>query len=407
MDFYYYFMKSSINPLEGAVNCVIKIDGDKSTPISTLIKTPKKNWNAKEQCFEGKDSAKKENLKKLFEKRMESIRDELAGGLPNQPIDPNDILKIHRLNKKEIIDGRKPTEKIKVSFLEHFRMYIKWKEKLVEKKRLKNVTINVLIAKQNRIEEFLKSKNLLDLKTDNFTPQLLFTLKENFILDDYADSTIAKYEQIVKTVQIWACKKGLAKHRPLDNYKVEPPKDKAPISLEAEELQLIEDLRLSGSLNEDLCNTADIYRFCMETSLSISDYNKLTDDMLLTSKSGNFKIHSARNKSVINNDIIQRIPLSEKALEIMKRYGSFDKMPRKSNYHLNTGIRRIAKLCKIDKYLTFHTSRKSAANDMLNNKKMNAIAILGVMGLTSDRMLKKYAKISDETIEAEFFKTKE
>lgn len=399
MDFYYYFMKSSVNPLEGSVNCVIKIDGDESVPISTRIKTLKKNWNAKEQCFEGKDSAKKENLKQLWEKRMESIRNELVNLNPYEAIDPNDILKIHRANKKEIIESRKPQEKINASFLQHFRNYISFQEKLVDKKRLAPITLDGYIAKRNRIADFLRSRKMLELKTEKFDGKVMMHLKEWMIMNDYQDSTIAKYERLIKTVQAWAYKKGLSQSRPLEDYKIEMPEDKEPISLESEELALIENLRISGKLHKDLCITADIYRFCMETSLSNCDYDALKNTMLSTSSSGTMWINCHRGKSKVKH----RIPVSEKAKEIIERYGSLELLPRKSNYHLNKGIRTIAKQVGITKHLTFHTSRKSAANDMLNNKMMRETTIQAVMGWKDGRQLKRYAKVSESTIENEFF----
>ena len=401
LDYYYYFMKSEVQAKRGVINAVLKIDGSDSVPISTRIKTLKSQWNSKEQCFEGKDSAKKESLMKFFEKRMNSIKDQILLENAFDPIDPNEILRIHRLNKKEIIESHRPKGKIKTSFLEHFGLYIKNQSELVKVGRLAAITVDGYIAKRNHLMEFFRQKNMINLSTENFTKIILLDFNHWLIMKGHKDSTIAKYERLIKTVSAWAKSTGLSKTKPFEDYTITKVVPNEPVFLESDELQMVEELRLSGLLHPDLCITADIYRFCMETSLSNIDYDTLTNKLLVKSKNGTHWIIRPRQKSGVKH----RIPLTPKALEIIERYGgTLESLPRKSNFHLNKGMKAIANKLGIDKHITFHTSRKSAANDMYNNKGMRESTIQAVMGWTSSRQLKLYTRVSDQTIEDEFFK---
>ena len=402
MDFYYYFLKSSVNEQEGVINAVLKIDDNQSTAISTRIKTKKKNWNSKEQCFEGKDSANKEQLKRLFEKRMESIRDELAQQKPYEVIEPNEILRMHREDRKQIKTARKPENRGNETFIYHFGLFIKQQIELQDAGRLAQKTTDGYIAKRNRILEYLQEKNLVYLKTEDFTSRILEDFSHWLVMNGKQDSTITKYARLIKTVTTWARKKGYTETKPLEDYKIENAPEKDPVSLETWELELIEDLRASGELNEHLCKTADIYRFCAETSLSFCDYISLKNEMLTVTPEARIWIHCYRAKS----KVLHRIPLTKAAIEILKRYGSLEELPRISNYHANKGIRKIAKLAGIKKYLTFHTSRKSAVNNMLNDKGMRETTIQAIVGWKDGRQLKRYAKVSDSTIEREFFSEK-
>jgi integrase len=400
MDFYYYFMKSSVKPDEGVINGVLRIDGNESVPISTRIKTKKIHWNAADQCFEGKGSAQKEALKKLFEDRMKSIRDDIAQMQPGEAIDPDDILKLHRADKKKTAEAMSPKQKANRRFLEHFRAYIKNQQELVSAGRLEPITVTGYTAKRNRIAEFLSERKISYLMTDRFDEKLLLEFRHWLVLRGHEDSTIAKYERLIKTVSQWAYKKGLSMKKPLDDFEILSVEEKDPISLETFELDKLEKIKNSGELNQDLCVTIDIFRFCAETSLSYTDYCTLNDNMMSVAVNGTKWIKRYRQKS----DKQHRIPLTPKALEIIDVYGGLlSTLPRKSNYRLNVGIRKVIKIAGIDKYLTFHGSRKSAANDMLNNKKMRETTIKAIMGWAGgSKELSRYARISDESIEEEF-----
>ena len=146
--------------------------------------------------------------------------------------------------------------------------------------------------------------------------------------------------------------------------------------------------------------TVDIYRFCAETSLSYTDYISLSDEDIEIDKEKTIWIKLSREKT----DTSQRIPLNSKALEIFQQYGGAALMPKLSNYRLNIHIKVIAKMAKIRKHITFHTSRKSFVDYSLNELAMPATTIQAMVGWKNTKQLSRYAKVKDSTIKKQFLK---
>jgi hypothetical protein len=96
MSFYYWFREGKTKDL-GTIYCEIRVDGEKSVPISTKIKLNRKQWNPKEQCFQGKEAAKNQKLMDFHELRFTQIYNEISFEKPNEPIRPDEILLRHRI----------------------------------------------------------------------------------------------------------------------------------------------------------------------------------------------------------------------------------------------------------------------------------------------------------------------
>jgi integrase len=152
-------------------------------------------------------------------------------------------------------------------------------------------------------------------------------------------------------------------------------------------------------LNENHRKTFDIYRFCAETSLSFTDYDTLCDEDIEMDSDNTLWIKLERDKT----DTRQSIPLNEKAMDIFNKYGSDVKtLPKMSNSKLNVYIKEIAKKAKINKYLTFHTSRKSFVDHSINELDLPESTIKAMVGWKDSRQLSRYARVKDSTIKKQF-----
>lgn len=310
MTFYYWF-REGIKPDKGVIYCEIRIDGVKSVPISTKVKLARKNWNSAEQCFEGKDAAKNARIIEFWELRFKQIYHEIISEKPNEPIAPTEILIRHRgASSLERKVRQYPT------FLECFKEFLRTQEELVKADKLSEQTVKIFRAKYIMLKEYLAFKGLDKIKSDNISATLCEEFKHYLLINRYEASTIEKYLFLIKRVTAFANSRGLAKSKPLDNYKIEKAKSKDPISLTKYELDKMDKLELS----EKLRKTVDIYRFCAETSLSFCDYNTLDETEYELDEDGTPWIVLGRDKS----DTPQRIPLNDKALEIFNKYGGAD-----------------------------------------------------------------------------------
>jgi integrase len=90
-------------------------------------------------------------------------------------------------------------------------------------------------------------------------------------------------------------------------------------------------------------------------------------------------------------------------MNIFNRYGSDVKtLPKMSNSKLNVHIKEIAKKAKINKYLTFHTSRKSFVDHGINELNLPESTIQAIVGWKDSRQLSRYARVKDSTIKKQF-----
>jgi integrase len=98
-------------------------------------------------------------------------------------------------------------------------------------------------------------------------------------------------------------------------------------------------------------------------------------------------------------------PLSDRALEIIKKYGgSLAGLPKRSNQTMNVNLKEIAKYAGVNSKLHFHMARKSYVHNALNYKGMRDVTIAQTVGWSDTKMLKVYARINRNAIIKEFFK---
>lgn len=89
------------------------------------------------------------------------------------------------------------------------------------------------------------------------------------------------------------------------------------------------------------------------------------------------------------------IPLNEIALSILEKYNF--SLPVLSNQRMNSYLKEIADICGINKTLTTHTARHSAATLLLNHG-ANLSTVSAVLGHSNIKMTQHYAKLIDQTV---------
>lgn len=391
MDVYYWYRKSAKEPDKGTIYGVVRIDGIVSVPFSTGLKVERKNWNANEQTFEGKGSALLEAKKSVLEKRLREILQQLQEDAPRTQIDPNSVIDVHR-NLKAMSKAEKS-----FNFQEVIRMYIKHQEELVRVGKLAADTIEGYIKRQKNIVMFLESKKYNKIPTIGFDEQIADEFQHWMHLRRMSQYYINKHLVLIKTIQSFAVRKKIALFRPLEKYKLVTVKEKLPVPLQITEIKKVEEFKF----NKLLQPVADAWLFCAETSLAYTDYMTLTNAMLAEDEDGTFWIQKHRNKS----EQLQLIPLSAKAIAIIQKYGGeLESLPRYCNQTMNSYLKEIAKFAGVNEKLHFHMARKTFAHISLNHKKMREATIAQVMGWSTTKELKVYARLNQQAIKEEFFK---
>lgn len=203
---------------------------------------------------------------------------------------------------------------------------------------------------------------------------------------------VIKLLQMLKKILSNAHSNGYIKKDPFAMIKFK----KEPYSrgfLTSEELKKIELIELHPMLER----VRDLFVFSCYTGLSFVDINSLTIDQINTGNDGKLWINIQRKKSGERCDI----PLLSKPEKLMQkykdRYGErvFKKI---SNQRVNLYLKQIAKLCEIQKRVSFHLARHTFATTITLNNNVPIETVSRVMGHSKISTTQIYAKILEKKI---------
>lgn len=165
-----------------------------------------------------------------------------------------------------------------------------------------------------------------------------------------------------------------------------------------EELKCIEGLHLKS---KRLKTVRDLFVFSCYTGISYIDLMLLSDGSIVKGMDNSNWISTKRQKT--RNSV--KIPLLLKALEIIEKYRHDERslvngtlFPRISNQKINSYLKEIAQLGKINKNLTFHMARHTFATTvtMANGVPIETISkMLGHSKLTTTQI---YAKVLEKKV---------
>ena len=174
--------------------------------------------------------------------------------------------------------------------------------------------------------------------------------------------------------------------------------------LAPEELHKFENLQLTGRYTR-LQKTKDAFLFCCYAGLRYSDFTNLTSANIVEFHQETWIIYKS-----VKTGMEVRLPLyllfEGKGIQILQRYkddfNSFFKL--KDNSNINKELNILAGLAKIDKRVSFHTSRHTNATLLLYNG-ANITTVQKLLGHKSVKTTQVYANIMDITVVRDLEKT--
>lgn len=168
--------------------------------------------------------------------------------------------------------------------------------------------------------------------------------------------------------------------------------------INADELRSIEEREFSIPR---LQQVKDLFIFSCYTGLAYIDVYELTPHNITLGIDGEYWISTQRHKT----DIPVRIPLLPQVLAIIEKYKHHPQvlysgklLPCYSNQRLNSYLKEIADLCKIDKPLTFHIARHTFATTVTLTNGVPIETVSKLLGHTSIKTTQIYAKVVEQKI---------
>ena len=139
----------------------------------------------------------------------------------------------------------------------------------------------------------------------------------------------------------------------------------------------------------------DMFLFGCFTGLSYIDIKTLEPQHFEKDGAGRIWIKKRRVKT----GILSRIPLLPMAKLILDKYkGSERLLPIQDSADVNKYLKDIAILCKINKRITFHTSRHTFASTVTLANNISLEVVSKMLGHTNTRMTTHYAQLIDKCI---------
>lgn len=248
----------------------------------------------------------------------------------------------------------------------------------------------------NHLKKFIQKKyKVNDMSFQALNP----TFVKAFDLYLRADLKMANYTIVsimgrLHLVIKSAMDNGLLRQDPFMDYKyvTEPLVARY---LSEKEFNLI----LKTPLPKDNMNLVrDVFVFSCMTGLAFGDLRNLTPDHLRQAEDGMWWIHTARKKT----GTPCHIPLMELPLQLIRKYdGISDKgklFPMLSCSKTNINLKKIAKICGIDRCITFHQARHTYASLITLSQGVPMDTVRELLGHRDWRSTRIYAHLTQEKI---------
>lgn len=168
--------------------------------------------------------------------------------------------------------------------------------------------------------------------------------------------------------------------------------------LNEEELELIYNTSFE---KPNLEINKDIFLFACYTGFSYIDVFNLTADNIQLGIDGQKWIYTSRQKSKVP----VKVPLLEIPLQILEKYSNHPKtlstgklLPVLTNQRTNTNLKKIAKLLKIEKDLTFHIARHTFATTVTLTNGVPIETVSKLLGHSRITTTQVYARVIDRKI---------
>ncbi len=253
----------------------------------------------------------------------------------------------------------------------------------------------------NHLKEFLKTEyNSNDIPIDNinynFITQFEHYLK---VQQQCAHNTTMKNLIRLKKVYNELHKKGLTLHEPFKIIKLTMHKVNKEFLTEHELEKIINKTFYIERLNY----IKHCFLFSCFTGLAYTEIKNLKSENVVLGIDGHKWISIIRQKSKENNKC--NVPILPFAQDILDKYADHPivqtkgfLLPVPSNQKMNSYLKEIADLCGITKNLTSHIARHTFATTVTLNNGVPIESVSKMLGHSSLKTTKIYAKLLDERI---------
>lgn len=384
-----------------ALYCRVVYDGTKQD-IPTHIKVSAVRWSSKTQRVLGKGeeadmaNATLESIRKRLSKAYQSI---LSAG-------DEDKLSAHYI--RAVFEGKVGQ---KMTVMKMVAANVEYKREEAASDRLSAGSIAQYDRMKRDLQEFIQHQYKVDdinLELVSQPGRLEYQFADDYIKwcrthRSWKDSTIFKETLLVSNCFNFGIKRGYIHLNPFKRVNITMPPREDFKYLTQEEIDKI--AAEYSSHEEEIC--LDTFVLACETGLAYADISKLTYDHISRGIEKYDWIFIARQKTRRHSNKVCKIPLTDKANEIIAKYKNHPYkeaslvVPLRSNGYLNETLKSLKDRAEIKKHVTMHVARHSFAVKKLDEG-YTFEAVAEMLGHADTAMLRKvYGEIRPERIAME------
>lgn len=219
----------------------------------------------------------------------------------------------------------------------------------------------------------LRQKHIVDFNT--------------FLMSIYEGSTVEGMMVKLKSVFIYAQKNKMIQENPFMGFTITKRVKEVEFLTQEE----VDKIRCTPMPTDNLRRIRDLFLFQCYTALSYCDMAALKPSDFRKNEMGYIYIDGKRLKTKVRFIAI----LFEDAISIAQKYNY--ELPMLSNQKYNAYLKVIADICTIKKPLHTHIGRHTAACYLLN-KGLSIDIVAKIMGHSTTRVTRHYAKLLDKTV---------
>ncbi|KGL47525.1 MULTISPECIES: site-specific integrase [Bacteroidales] len=282
-----------------------------------------------------------------------------------------------------------------VNFLPVFDSFIEGVKQRVGRTISKDSLQKYSVVRRHFYEFLIHKYSRKDIGLTELSPSVIqdFELYLSTVAGCSHNTTVKKMKSL-KTITIYAQKRGILLHDPFLDYGFHLKPVNRDFLTDEEILKIAnKDLEL-----QRLELVRDIFIFSCFTGLAYIDVANLTPAHIVTMDNKLWIMTQRQKSGISSNILLLDIPKSIIAKYGNQTYREGKLLPILSNQKTNAYLKEIADLCGIEKNLTFHVARHTFATMSLS-KGVPMESVSKMLGHTNIRTTQIYARITNKKVE--------
>ena len=369
------------NTKKGSIELRITF-GRKQKFVATGVKCFPGQWDATHECIKSLNS--QEDNANLLRIRKKALK--IIGAMADS--DNIDINAIPALLKQKSVDMT-------------FEDYIYQR---MTKKPVSDYTKKAYHVFYSRFVEWGRMRFFSDISEkgirdwDEWLHKVTWTVKDKYgndVKKSYSAASIGSMHKNLKSFINDAIVDGYVKDNPYSTKRIKIDKGTARIEqyLTLEEIKKIENTEMP---TRSLTEARDLFVFACKTGLSYADLMEFDKNKIIEIE-GTKLYKNKRHKTLISFSSV----ITDSALKTLEKYDY--KLPKIPNAKYNIKLKLIADAAGIDKEISSHWARRSAAMVWLNEG-IPLDVVSKILGHTNIAQTAEYAHVMDKTIVKEIKK---